>query len=148
MFGESALEVESGVDRNGLEVLSRAQCLALLATMPVGRIVYTERALPAIRPVNFVVHDDMVVIRTSGRGSLAAAADGAVVAFETDQFTDVPRTGWSVTVLGRAREVTDPEHLRELTGLGLEAWTPVMQDHYLVISIEAISGRRIPTGEP
>lgn len=144
VFGETALDPGAGIDRNGLEILSRAECVALLATTPVGRIVYTERALPAIRPVNFVVHDDMVVIRTSGRGSLAASADGAVVAFEADQFTDTPRTGWSVAVLGRAREVTNPDHLRELEALGLRAWTPVLQDRFLVISIEAISGRRIP----
>lgn len=144
LFGDAVLGSDAEVDRNGLEVLSRAECLALLATAPVGRIVYTERALPAIRPVNFVLHDGAVVIRASGRGSLAAAADGAVVAFEADKFTDTPRSGWSVTVLGTATEVTDPDGIRELDELPLEPWTPVIPDHFLVITIEAISGRRLP----
>lgn len=141
---DAELETGDDVDHHGLEVLSRAECLTLLATAPVGRIVYTELALPAIRPVNFVVHEGSVVIRTSGRGSLAAAADGAVVAFEADHFTAVPRTGWSVTVLGRAREATEPGEVARLARLPLAAWTPVPQDRFVVISIEAISGRRLP----
>lgn len=144
MVAEPSDVAIAGIDRNGLTVLTPATCLALLRTTPVGRIVYTERALPAIRPVNFLLHDDGIVIRTSGQGALGAAADGAVVAFEADHFTDNPRTGWSVTVLGRARQITDPDQIHELSALDLQPWTPVMHGNFLVITIELISGRAIP----
>lgn len=125
-------------------MLDKTECLELLGGARVGRIVYTERALPAIRPVYFALHDNHVVIRTSGIGALTSSAHGAVVAFEADQFSEVPRGAWSVTIIGRAREVTDSEQLGELVELGLEPWTPLMQGSFLTISIEAISGRRIP----
>ena len=47
--------------------LGREDSLALLASAPVGRIVFTRGALPAIHPVNFVVDGDDVVI-THERG--------------------------------------------------------------------------------
>ncbi|MGH3519903.1 MAG: pyridoxamine 5'-phosphate oxidase family protein [Haloechinothrix sp.] len=148
MFGDSAaVGSDAEVDPTGLEALSRAECLALLATAPVGRIVYTERALPAVRPVKFVLHDDVVVIHASAGGPLADAANNAVVAFEADHFSDVPHRGWSVTLLGRAKEVTDPERVSEFCTLGLEPWTPAIRGHFVVISIEAISGWRIPSSD-
>ena len=36
-----------------LEVLNRRQCLDLLQTVRVGRLVFTEDALPAVKPVNW-----------------------------------------------------------------------------------------------
>jgi nitroimidazol reductase NimA-like FMN-containing flavoprotein (pyridoxamine 5'-phosphate oxidase superfamily) len=39
--------------RQELEVLGRQLCLALLETVQVGRLVFTEDALPAVQPVNF-----------------------------------------------------------------------------------------------
>ncbi|MGI8807661.1 MAG: hypothetical protein ACR2KK_07440 [Acidimicrobiales bacterium] len=38
------------VDRTGLQVLSRAECLALLRDSLVGRVIVTDRALPAASP--------------------------------------------------------------------------------------------------
>jgi nitroimidazol reductase NimA-like FMN-containing flavoprotein (pyridoxamine 5'-phosphate oxidase superfamily) len=95
------------VDSAGLEVLSTDECIRLLSKVPVGRIVYTDRALPAVQPVNFVVDGWSVAIRTAPRSRLAtAAAAGTVVAFEVDEFTDEPdRTGWSVVAVGRAIRV-------------------------------------------
>lgn len=131
------------LDRNGLEVLGRAHCLELLGTVPIGRIVYTHRALPAIRPVNFAVHEDHIVIRTSGTGSLTNATRGSVVAFQADHFADEPSGAWSVMIIGRAREVSDPERIRRLSELRLEPWTEG-RGGFITISIETISGRRIP----
>lgn len=37
------------------EQLDRSEALRLLGTVPLGRIVFTHQALPAIRPVNHVV---------------------------------------------------------------------------------------------
>ncbi len=74
------------LDSAGLEILSREECLDLLSSSPIGRIVFTDRALPAVQPVNFCLFEGNVVIRTMAGSKLAAAARNAVVAFEVDDF--------------------------------------------------------------
>ncbi|MFG2004476.1 pyridoxamine 5'-phosphate oxidase family protein [Spirillospora sp. NPDC048911] len=131
------------IDRNGLEVLGDAECLALMRSAPIGRVVFTEQALPAVQPVGFVLDGDAVVIRTPPGTKFAAATRGAVVAFETDDFDATAGTGWSVTVIGQAQAVRDPAELARLSRLPLRPWLPGPRDHFIRISCHRISGRRI-----
>ncbi|MEV6878726.1 pyridoxamine 5'-phosphate oxidase family protein [Amycolatopsis sp. NPDC051128] len=85
-------------------VLDRQQCLALLRTASLGRVIFTHRAMPAVRPVRFTVVDDAVVFAMTAGSSLYAGAHGAVVAFEADEFAADFGAGWYVSVLGRATE--------------------------------------------
>src|SRR6202035_2095627 len=84
-----------GMDFDGttLEHLSREECLRLVGQVPVGRIVYTGRPLPAVELVNFAVDDGDIVIRTDSGGKLAAATRGAVVAFEADSVNGAAHAG-------------------------------------------------------
>ncbi|MFI7127876.1 pyridoxamine 5'-phosphate oxidase family protein [Nonomuraea sp. NPDC050153] len=132
------------LDSSGLQVLSREECLGLLSTTPIGRIVFTDHALPAVQPVNFHLDGHSIVIRTSTGSKLAAATRRAVVAFEADEFDPELRTGWSVTAVGHARAVTDPDEMDRLAALPLPIWAPGSRDHYIVIDAEQVSGRRIP----
>lgn len=132
------------MDSAGLEVLSRSECLALASTVPIGRIVYTERALPAVQPVNFVFDDGCVIIRTAEGTRLAEAIRNAIVAFETDEFDAQSHLGWSVTVVGRAEAVRDPAETARMSRLPLRAWAPGRRDHFIRIHPEYITGRRIP----
>ncbi|MFI7415763.1 pyridoxamine 5'-phosphate oxidase family protein [Nonomuraea sp. NPDC049684] len=131
------------LDSSGLQVLSREECLRLLSSTPIGRIVFTDRALPAVQPVNFCLDGERVVIRTSIGSKLAAATRHAVVAFEADEFDPAMRTGWSVTAVGHARAVTDPAETARLAALPLSPWAPGSRDHYIVVDAEQVSGRRI-----
>ncbi|MBP2325135.1 nitroimidazol reductase NimA-like FMN-containing flavoprotein (pyridoxamine 5'-phosphate oxidase superfamily) [Kibdelosporangium banguiense] len=133
-------------DSAGLEVLAEHECYQLLAKVPIGRIVFTDRALPAVQPVAFVLHENKVIIRTAARSRLAIAATDTVVAFEVDEFTDDRvRTGWSVVAVGQAKPITDTDDLAAVRQLGLRPWSAAAMDHYLAIGIEIISGRRLPT---
>ncbi|MFG6202133.1 pyridoxamine 5'-phosphate oxidase family protein [Nonomuraea sp. JJY05] len=132
------------LDSSGLQVLSREECLGLLSTTPLGRIVFTEHALPAVQPVNFHLDGRSIVIRTSIGSKLAAATRHAVVAFEADEFDSELRTGWSVTAVGQARAVTDPDEIHRLAALPLTTWAVGNRDHYIVVDAEQVSGRRIP----
>ncbi|PRX04653.1 UNVERIFIED_ORG: nitroimidazol reductase NimA-like FMN-containing flavoprotein (pyridoxamine 5'-phosphate oxidase superfamily) [Actinomadura viridilutea] len=136
------------LDRSGLEILDTAQCRSLLASAPVGRIVFTDRALPAVQPVNFALVDGDVVIRTSVGSKLAAAVRNAVVAFEADDFDVESRTGWSVVVVGQARVVTEPDELEKLRRLPLRPWAPGEREHFVRITPRIFSGRRIPASAP
>ncbi len=98
--------------------LSRDECLRLLASVPVGRVIYARRALPAVELVNFALDQGDIVIRTDRSDKLAAAARGAVVAFEADCLDPAHQAGWSVTAMGPSREVTDPEEIGRLQKSG------------------------------
>ncbi len=137
------------LDSAGLQVLSPAECADLLASTPIGRVVFTDHALPAVQPVNFVLDGRTVVIRTTRGSKLAAAARNAVVAFETDEFDPAARTGWSVTAIGYARAVTDPAEAERLARLPLAPWAQDggdgFADQFIVVPIQQLSGRRIST---
>ncbi|MGA4994474.1 pyridoxamine 5'-phosphate oxidase family protein [Nonomuraea bangladeshensis] len=134
------------LDSSGLQVLTDEECLRLLASTPIGRIVFTDRALPAVQPVAFCLDGDGIVIRTGVGSKLAAATRRAVVAFEVDDYDPVLRTGWSVSVVGHADAITDPAETARLAALPLDPWVPGRLDHYIRVSLEHISGRRITTG--
>ena len=131
------------VDRNGLEVLDRDECLRLLALATIGRIGFTSGALPTVLPMNFHLNRDRILVRT-GRGSkLDAALQNAVVAFEADDFDPIYHSGWSVAVTGVATEVSDPTELDAAYQMPIARWAPVGDEAVLAISTEIVSGRRI-----
>jgi nitroimidazol reductase NimA-like FMN-containing flavoprotein (pyridoxamine 5'-phosphate oxidase superfamily) len=135
--------IDVDVDRNGLEILDRSECMALLAGTTVGRIAITADALPVILPVNFVLLDDHIVIRT-GRGTkLDAATRNSVVAFEVDDFAFADETGWSVVVTGVARELTASDEIAAVSAAPPARWAPGPAGRYIAISTDMISGRRI-----
>jgi uncharacterized protein len=123
-----------------LKRLSRAECIRLMGTVPIGRIVYTRQALPAVEVVNFALADGDIVIRTSAEGKLAAATRGAVVAFEADSVDLGSHVGWSVTAVGQARLVTGKtaEHLE---GVALTPWAPGPHTHFICIQPTIVNGR-------
>lgn len=137
------INAQIDTDGQGPVVLSRDRCVALLATVPVGRIIYTERALPAVQLVNFVVAGDTIVIRTAWGSKLAAAARKAIVAFEADSYDAETRTGWSVTAVGHARVVEEPDEIAFLDTLPLQPWAPGRRQYYIRIAIEMLTGRQI-----
>jgi hypothetical protein len=122
--------------------LSRDECLQLMASVSMGRIIYTRQALPAVNLVNFALDAGDVVLRTDGDGKLAAATRHAVVAFETDCL-DAKGTGWSVTAIGPSREVTDPEDIDRLQKIDLSSWTYGTREHFIRVSLELLNGRRL-----
>jgi nitroimidazol reductase NimA-like FMN-containing flavoprotein (pyridoxamine 5'-phosphate oxidase superfamily) len=132
------------MDRNGLEVLPREECLRLLGTATLGRVAITSGALPTILPVNFLLEGEQILIRT-GRGTkLDAATKNAVVAFEVDQIDPIYHTGWSVVVTGRARDLTgwpEVDHLPRLPA----RWVPrtTREVRLIAISVDLVTGRRI-----
>ena len=131
-------------DAAGLEILCRTECLQLLSEVTIGRLAVTDRGLPAVHPVNFVLDGEHIVFRTSAANKLAAATRDAVVAFEADDFDARRRSGWSVMVTGRAVAVTDPENVARLRTLSLDPWVPNRPEHYVQVSLDLVTGRRVP----
>ncbi|GGT89235.1 DNA-binding protein [Actinomadura citrea] len=127
--------------------LTRAECLRLMSTATVGRIVFTEQALPAVAPVGFVVDGEDVVISVPRGSRLVTATRGAIVAFQADDLDSTGRTGWSVTVIGRARVARDPgDRARE----ALRPWKAGTGAEFILVSCRRITGQRVravPAGD-
>ncbi|MGV3758893.1 MAG: pyridoxamine 5'-phosphate oxidase family protein [Actinomycetota bacterium] len=134
------------IDRNGLEVLGRDECLRLLASASLGRLGITTGALPTVLPVNYRLVGDQVVFRTGTGSKLDAATDNAVVAFEVDDMDPVWHTGWSVVVTGVAREVSDPDELTAIEVSSIPHWAPDHASRVVAVSTEIVTGRRVLTG--
>jgi Pyridoxamine 5'-phosphate oxidase len=67
--------------------------------------------MPAIRPVNHLIDDGQVIIRSHEGSAIVTATStgsGTVVAYEADEIDPASRTGWSVMVTGLARLVDEP----------------------------------------
>src|SRR5580658_10210006 len=126
-------------DGSALEQLSREECLRLMASVSIGRIIYTRQALPAVELVNFALDDGDIVIKTDGDGKLAAATRHAVVAFETDCL-DAHQAGWSVTAIGSSREVTDPEDIGRLQKIDLSSGSYGTRERFIRVSPELLNG--------
>lgn len=131
------------VDRNGLEVLARDQCLNLLATVTIGRVGLTSGALPTILPVNFRLDDDRILIRSGEGAKMDAALTDTVVAFEVDDFDPMNHSGWSVVVTGVARAITDENELQTLDAVPIARWAPRGNGRVVSISTDMVSGRRL-----
>lgn len=91
----------------GSHAMSQEQCMRALRSRRVGRIAVTDRALPVILPVTYLVVDGKIAFRVERDGLLARTCRDAVVAFEIDGDHDdhagrCRSTTWSVLAVGIA----------------------------------------------
>lgn len=132
-------------DHRTLQELSRHEALDLLGSVRMGRVVFTARALPAIRPVNHALVDGQVIIRTNLGSTVASVTSkqpDTVVAYEADEIDAETRTGWSVVVTGVARLVTDPAERERYEAL-VRPWVYPEADCVLRIRPDLVSGFRL-----
>ena len=125
-----------------LQPLTRDECLELLSGRSLGRVAFTERALPAIRPVNYALVGHQVVLRTRPDG-LGRRLDGQVVAFEVDDIDSERGTGWSVVLTGTARLLRTPGELTRQAAIPLVSLAGEGHDARVCIVPGEMTGRRI-----
>jgi uncharacterized protein len=131
--------------RSGLERLTREQCVALLETQEVGRLVAVDKGRPLIFPVNYALDGEAPVFRTAP-GLKLWASTTAPVAFEVDDLDRNGQTGWSVIVQGVAHEVTafDRSDVQaRVYGLPVHPWAGGDKSTFVRIVPRFITGRRI-----
>ncbi|MCF2533167.1 pyridoxamine 5'-phosphate oxidase family protein [Yinghuangia soli] len=133
----------SGAAQAVMAELGRTEALELLTAARVGRVVFTDMALPAVRPVNFAVCRGDVVFRVAAESRLATALDKAVVAFEADDLDACGRAGWSVVVTGLAELVEPGDEFDYLAARLPEPWAPGPHECVVRIRTELVTGRRI-----
>jgi nitroimidazol reductase NimA-like FMN-containing flavoprotein (pyridoxamine 5'-phosphate oxidase superfamily) len=130
-------------DERSLLELPRAESLQLLASVPVGRLVFTHQALPAVRPVNHIVDNDKIVIGLTPGSAIAGSTSqgGTVVAYEADSLDLTTRQGWTVIVVGLARLESRAEALRYRAEL--RPWLAGASTDIVSISAEIVTGYRL-----
>ena len=124
--------------------LTRDECWQLLREASLGRVVFTMNALPAIRPVNHIVEEGAIIIRSQLGSAITghASPDGAVVCYEADDIDSAQHTGWSVIATGIARLIQDPG-LVDRYCRTLESWTALSADQVIAIVPEMLTGVRL-----
>jgi nitroimidazol reductase NimA-like FMN-containing flavoprotein (pyridoxamine 5'-phosphate oxidase superfamily) len=129
-------------DRADREILDAGECLRLLGSVPVGRLVFTQGGLPVIRLVNFLVDTDTIVFASDDHEWLQAAHRGDVVAFEVDDVDSSQHLAWTVTSIGHlsvvpAAEAADLERTAP-------SWVRLRSRPLIRLGVESLSGRRGP----
>lgn len=131
--------------QHNVENLSSDECMALLSSRNVGRIVFVDQDGPGAVPVNYGVAGDEIVLRVAEDSSLRRLIQEPV-GFEVDD-TDAERgEGWSVLVRGSGREVA-LEDVADLLSVMHEQlprpWAEGVHNHWLAIKIVSMTGRRL-----
>lgn len=125
-----------------LEELSVEESWKLAATSPLSRIGWTGPVGPVVIPVNHVIHDRAVWIRTSAHSSMAGEIDESAVALLVDDVDPETHLGWSVQFQGRAEilyhEDRVPEQVREL-----RTWPSGARPLWVRLAPEHVNGRRL-----
>lgn len=127
--------------------LERSEALRLVATVSLGRIVFTQHALPAVRPVNHLVEDGDIIVRIHDDGALASlvapvGVPGVVVAYEADAIDPDTHLGWSVVVTGYASPVADADEADRYAEL-LRPWVARPMAGALRIRPDLVTGFRL-----
>ena len=126
--------------------LSSSECLRLLTQKSVGRIAFaTENGL-RIFPVNYVLRDRSIILRTTAYGVIARSIRGAEVAFQVDELDEQLRQGWSVLAVGHCERLEDAAVLHEVRQTQApDPWVGGTRELYFSIGWQGLSGRRLGT---
>ncbi|WP_350275718.1 pyridoxamine 5'-phosphate oxidase family protein [Kribbella sp. HUAS MG21] len=137
------MNMATNFDHSRLEIVSTADCLRLLRSVALGRLVYTYGGLPAVRLVNFLVDGETIVFSTGQGDKLRAAEHRDVVAFEADDVDLERHLGWTVTAIGRLSVVTADEAAELRRTLPLHSWLPLDDPRLVRLDIASLNGRRL-----
>ena len=90
--------------------LTSEACWALLSSTGVGRVAYSDRALPAIASVAFAVEGEHILLLVGENSAQFPALRDTVIAFQAEQSAHVRGQDWSVSCVGKAVPFVRPAH--------------------------------------
>jgi nitroimidazol reductase NimA-like FMN-containing flavoprotein (pyridoxamine 5'-phosphate oxidase superfamily) len=122
-----------------LTTLTRAECWQLLSARAVARLAWCTGGLPEIRPVNYRVIGEHLVLQSAPAG-WHRRIDGAVVALEADDVDEGSRSGRTVVVRGTARVLHRDSDVLRAASAGRVSWLDGRSVGVLVTPAE-VSGR-------
>jgi nitroimidazol reductase NimA-like FMN-containing flavoprotein (pyridoxamine 5'-phosphate oxidase superfamily) len=126
-----------------LRELSTEECHVLLRSKRVGRVVWCGSNGPQALPVNYVVHSDTILFRTSPDSAIAEVGRGQRAAFEVDDIDEFVETGWSVLLVGTAESFTGAGDVPNRLEDRPTPWAPGSRPLYIRIRPDGVTGRRV-----
>jgi nitroimidazol reductase NimA-like FMN-containing flavoprotein (pyridoxamine 5'-phosphate oxidase superfamily) len=134
--------------RRVVERLSEAECMELLASVGLGRLVYDSRYGPTALPVVYTIDGGSIVLTTWDpvidedlRTGIARAE--YQVAVEADQSDREAREGWFVLARGAAHHLDTEAEQASIIDAGLEPWVEDIPRHFIRVTPTGIWGNRI-----
>ncbi|WP_439677100.1 pyridoxamine 5'-phosphate oxidase family protein [Embleya sp. MST-111070] len=124
-----------------LRELAPEDALALMASVPIGRVVFTLDALPAILPVRFRLDRGTLAFRLAADRRVHAALHDSVCAFEADAWDVREHDGWTVTVTGRVSPVDESHEGARLAEMLPPTWESEHPHRFFRIVPEVVAGR-------
>ncbi len=127
-----------------LENIGTAECLALLGTAHIGRLVVVVADEPDVFPVNFVLDGEDVILRTDV-GLKLAQSTLRRIAFEVDEIDEARHEGWSVVIKGRgiAHDLEDDDPATAHFNSGPAPWPAGAKRYTVRVVPRLITGRRL-----
>lgn len=127
-----------------IKPLTPQEALIKLGSVPVGRVLFTRRGLPAVRFVNHVLDHGNVIIRDHNPDvpALSTGEPAPAVGYETDDIDPATHTGWSVTISGPATLIEDPRKAACYRD-ALRPWAAGETDHIISIRPRLVTGYEI-----
>lgn len=124
-----------------VEGLKLAECWRALASASLGRLaVLGSDGAPDIFPMNYVVHDEQIYLRSAPGAKLMAIVRDARVAFEVDAMVD--GIAWSVVLRGTAVRLDTDDEIVASGILELRTDNPTAKHNYIRVDPREIMGRR------
>lgn len=122
--------------------LSDRECRMRLATSEVGRLVFQQRGLVHVLPVNYAADLSHTIVFRSARGAKVdhARHERRPVAFQIGETTP-DGTAWWVTAVGTLEEVLDLTDTPALFRMEIDPWADaVRRPHWLRLRPSRITG--------
>ena len=134
--------------RRVVERLSAAECMELLSSVGLGRLVYDSRYGPMALPVVYMVDGESIVLTTwdpvIDEDLRTGITDAEYqVAVEADQSDVEAREGWFVLARGAAHHLDTEAERASIINAGLKPWVEDVSRHYIRVSPTGIWGNRI-----
>lgn len=128
--------------------LTTSECEDLLRAGVFGRLVLLggPRGVEVL-PVNYVVVEDAILVRTAPGTLLDHHGDGATMLFEVDQVDHERSHGWSVVARGQGERVAGEDRSEaERHVPGPPRWLRREDDVWIRLRWDSLSGRQLGAG--
>jgi hypothetical protein len=126
--------------------LEQDESWKLVAQQPICRVAWSSGNGPFVLPVNHVVHERSIWIRTSAYSALVREVDDTRIAVLIDDIDLSTRLGWSVQLRGIAHVHW---HVEEVPAevRTLHTWASGPRPLWLELTPDEVNGRRLVAGD-
>ncbi|MER7608912.1 pyridoxamine 5'-phosphate oxidase family protein [Nocardioides sp. NPDC127503] len=125
-----------------LEELTVEESWRLATDTQVSRIGWTGPRGPVVLPVNHVVHEEALWIRTSAHSSMAEQIDESAVALLVDDLAPDTHVGLSALFKGRAEILYRDDQIPDLVR-DLHPWPAGARPLWVRLRPKEVTGRRL-----